>query len=656
MISTDNIIQRALDLCRDGKFIDAELLLENSKKNFLMNETFLNLVGTLKIQLGKFNEGISYLETSLSVNSYQSNTLINLGLAYQFLNNNEKALFFYNKAAKKFKNIAELYNNRGVVFRDLGQTKKALKDFNAAIILKPNYAEAFYNKALTLFYSGQYSLAKQFYMEVIKILPNHLDAIIGLGVLENKLKKYEDSINWFKKAKSIDSKIIELNFHLIDALVSQKNFDKAWEVLREAEIINHRDYRNSFYRSILHTCLNNFHDAEKEIDLTLNINPNFDKGICHKALLLEKLSRYEEAIEICKNANFKPNYLIVNTLGYLYHQLGELKISEFYYKKALKLKPDFFEAAYSLSLIYLAQKKFKLGWELYKNRLIDKLDRMDSNKLLLSKNYSIESKILIIREQGIGDQILYSSLFNELIKIYPNLIVNVDERLTRIYERSFPNIKFIKDKDLSNQDYNFYLYMGDIPKYFRNKKDDFQSQKKNFLLSNKVKKANFKSRLKNKKNIVCGISWKSLNVDFAKHKNINLEEFIPIFENNSIEFVNIQYGPTDIDLENLKEKFGINLTSFNDVDHFNDLESVFSLIDACDFIITCSNTSAHIAGALGKNTYLLVPYSSGLLWYWHLNDIQSMWYPTIKIFRQKEQKIWSDVIIDVLKDIRLNYE
>jgi ADP-heptose:LPS heptosyltransferase len=73
---------------------------------------------------------------------------------------------------------------------------------------------------------------------------------------------------------------------------------------------------------------------------------------------------------------------------------------------------------------------------------------------------------------------------------------------------------------------------------------------------------------------------------------------------------------------------------------FNDIDGVLSIISACDLIITTSNSTAHLAGALGKETLLLTPYSVGKFWYWQDIDGVSLWYPSVRVFPQTKQGDW----------------
>ena len=86
---------------------------------------------------------------------------------------------------------------------------------------------------------------------------------------------------------------------------------------------------------------------------------------------------------------------------------------------------------------------------------------------------------------------------------------------------------------------------------------------------------------------------------------------------------------------------------------FNDIEGVSSIINACDLVITCSNVNAHLAGALNKKTFLLLPLGKGRLWNWGSTNNQSLWYPSVKIFQQENPGDWSIPVEKIRKEIKI---
>ena len=166
-----------------------------------------------------------------------------------------------------------------------------------------------------------------------------------------------------------------------------------------------------------------------------------------------------------------------------------------------------------------------------------------------------------------------------------------------------------------------------------------------FLKKNKSAEA-YLDCIKNehKKKLICGLSWTSKNDDIGENKSISLETLKPILELENLIFIDLQY--TDAKDERVKfvNYHGFPIYKIEEVDNFNDINGVVSLVDLCDFIITVSNTNAHIAGALGKKTFLLLPTGKGRLWYWHLSENNSTWYPSIEIIEQNYPGQWEPVI------------
>ncbi|MGH8622785.1 MAG: hypothetical protein ACRET3_11645 [Burkholderiales bacterium] len=115
--------------------------------------------------------------------------------------------------------------------------------------------------------------------------------------------------------------------------------------------------------------------------------------------------------------------------------------------------------------------------------------------------------------------------------------------------------------------------------------------------------------------------------------------------------MNLQYGNTQSDREELRRRHGLELIHLDDVDLFNDLEALAALCAACDLVITVSNVTAHMAGALGKPVWLLPPASQGKIWYWFSGRSDSPWYPSMRIFEQAVPGSWREVLDGVAREL-----
>ena len=222
----------------------------------------------------------------------------------------------------------------------------------------------------------------------------------------------------------------------------------------------------------------------------------------------------------------------------------------------------------------------------------------------------------------------------------------VDPRLKKFFSKKLNKIKVIGFNEQLNQIYyDFHFPLGSIAKYCIKTINDFES--KNFNIDESIKWKFISTQRKLK----CAISWKSINSSKGKHKSIKLSELSDVLRNPKIDFYNIQYTDEKTELDDLKKEHNITLKSPNGLDTFNDIEGLMNFIKSCDFVISVSNTNAHLSGILNKPTLLLSPKIHGT-WYW-LNEYENknLWYPSVKVFSQKNLGDWSSVISNLNKYI-----
>jgi len=154
--------------------------------------------------------------------------------------------------------------------------------------------------------------------------------------------------------------------------------------------------------------------------------------------------------------------------------------------------------------------------------------------------------------------------------------------------------------------------------------------------------------------VTCGLAWKSQNKKFGEEKSIDLEKFAPILKITHLEFINLQYGEVDSEIQKVRSRFGVNVHQVEGVDVYNDIDSLLALIDACDIVVTTSNLTAHLAGSIGKKGCVFVPISKGRIWYWHITDVNSFWYPSLRMFYQGDRCDWTDTILQAKEWIEKN--
>jgi len=143
---------------------------------------------------------------------------------------------------------------------------------------------------------------------------------------------------------------------------------------------------------------------------------------------------------------------------------------------------------------------------------------------------------------------------------------------------------------------------------------------------------------------VWGLSWLSKNTDIGAEKSLDLRQLAPLWGHTNAQWVDLQYGDTRLERQSFGRETSHALHKLEEVDNFHDLEGLAALIMACQGVVTTSNSTVHLAGALNQRSALLVPFGKGKLWYWHSMNGHSLWYPSVRIFEQSANGNWDQAI------------
>jgi tetratricopeptide (TPR) repeat protein/ADP-heptose:LPS heptosyltransferase len=590
-LKVKKLLKQASIFCQTGNFLEAGKIYLELLKTIPSHPEVLANLGTIELQSGNFEKGIIYLKKSIHSNPAQPIIISNLA--------------------------------NGLL--ELGEFAEAIKYYRLALKLDPNANQIFYNLARALKATGRFDEAVNAYQEALKINPTFILAYFNLGSLYNEIGQYNLAIMKFSEALDIQPSNSQL-----------------------------------FYsRGIAYDNLKQYDFAIKDYDQAIKIDVNFESAYSNKSGVLTNLNLYQEAIE-CINCAIKinPNNPInYNKKAFILEEMKDFNGAISNYDQAIKIQPDFSEAKKNKATCKLALNFFREGWLLYEARWLDTLKnvRLKTSKPELL-DFKISNKTIYIwGEQGVGDQILYSSLLPSLLNTPNKFIVSVDQRLISLFSRSFSlasNTIFINANDIPSEElYDYHIPIGSLGKICRNSVEDFKNQVVNFLVNDQDQSKFLHQKIKVNNNKICGISWKSKNTQFGDKKSIPLEQLLPILLIPNITFVNLQYGNTSEERNDIFSEYGIEIKSFDEIDNFNDIDSLASLIGACDFIVSVSNVTAHIAGALNKKTYLLLPFSYGKIWYWGEDSDSSLWYPSIQILRQCKPNSWNQAIEDLSNKI-----
>jgi len=484
---------------------------------------------------------------------------------------------------------------------------EALANINLILRIDKDHYEAIRDKAYIYFLKNNFDKAKKCIDNISKLKENDFFAYNIKGLIYFKNSNFHEAKNFFEQAIKINNKYVDSYNNLGICLLELEKLDEAYTVFKDAHKIDSDNVKTTVNLGNILSLQDNILEAIKIYNKALNLDPN--------------------------------NQEILSNIAICYCRENKEKEAKIYYDKAIKINPYDYKLMYAYCTLQLKLKNFSTSWDLFDSRLLIEKNKIKLNNFEIVKNnlfanlkINPENKLLILREQGIGEEILFGSIYKDIISNFKNIKIEADKRLVSVFSRSFQNDIFVEDgyysKNSKISQFDNVIYAGSMLQFFRKKETDFTNS--NYLLARKDIVDKYKEELSNyKEKLRIGISWKSVINIYGSLKSLSIKDFEPLFTSNRL-IINLQYGSIDSDKEYLSSQNKY-LKIFDDLDLFNDVESCMGLLKNLDLFITVSNSTAHFAGALGIPTILICPKKSSTYFYWNTSRESSIWYKNTKV-------------------------
>ena len=525
-----------------------------------------------------------------------------------------EALKGFQYLIRKYPNSPDLLNSLGTLNLQLGKDINGCEYLEKSLKINSNQPMVSFNLGNSYMNQKKISKAINFFEITIKKAPNYLEAYKKKGEILTNLNNHNEALDCFKKAIKLAPE------------------DKAILNAMGVNLLELGDANNAL--KCFKKCIS--------IDKTIAIFYN------NAGLAEYKINAFQESIDSFNSAiKLSPSigYFFSNR-GLSYQALNKIKFALNDFNKSISIDPSYQDAYWNKSLINLFQGNYREGWRLYEYRwqsFAKKWARTYSKKLWLGDE-SLKNKIIFIYpEQGHGDFIHCYRYISLLKKMQPKkIILEVTKSFYRLVSSQDREINIIGPNNKIPK-FDFYCPIMSLPHAF---KTDILTipNKCPYLFLNEIKTEKEKDNSKKNK-LKIGVCWAGNPSHKNNHnRSMSIPDMSKLFS-LPFEFHSLQKEVSQEGLSILKK--------FNIIDHHNSLEDfadTAKLIDKIDIIISVDTVIAHLAGALGKKTFLLLPDKSSFLWMDERED--SPWYPTIKIFRQKILGDWQSPIKKIIKELK----
>jgi len=496
--------------------------------------------------------------------------------------------------------------------------------------------------------NGDIQQAQTQYQGILQAEPGQPEALHALGIIAFQLKKYDTAGNLIGKAIENRPRVPQFHYNSGLVFIALNRHEKAILAFEKAIKLK-PDYAEAYYNLALALKeQQKFENAVKNFKQAIQLVPDDAYAYYNLGNTYEALGRYEAAVKnyqlaIKKNRNFAD---VHNNLAVVLRELGRHDEAISHCREAIRVQPDCAEAHWNMSLELLLNGQFEEGWKRHEWRF-----RRGKRSTIYPYDFGIPlwdgsrftgKRLFVHSEQGFGDTLQFLRYLPMVKRLGGTVIFETFGPLLEILN-SFPGIDELVEIS-PNRSYaescNYYVPIMSLPMLFAT---DISTIPSNipYIFADPVKIEQWKNRI-NRKGFRIGIVWAGKSGHGNdKNRSCALKDFTTLAGIPGVAMYGLQKG----DVVRQAETLGERIINF---DHeLKDFSETAAAIENLDLIISVDTVVAHLAGAMGKPVWILLPYAPD--WRWLLEREDSPWYPTMRLFRQPVRGDWG-AVFDRIKD------
>jgi len=607
--------QLALSSFQQGKFTEALTLCSTILLNVPDHADALHLSGMVHAQSGNLQEAAALLQKSLLADPDNAAAHANYGNVLSSLKRPEEALICYDRAIRILPDVAELHALRGNVLRKSGRFEESVAAFDRAIALNPDDAECHCNRAVALKELRRYDLAVAGYDAALQLNPSSVPALANRGVALLAMGRYEAALSSLERAREIAPKIPYIHVQTGIALHGLGRFGAATESYRTALALHpdNADAHHNLGISLLQ--LKQHESALESFERAIALDGQLADAYVNRGLALAETGKHTDALAS--------------------------------YQQAIAIKPALRIAHRNLGHLYLQLGDFDKGWEKLEWRLIGNDNRL--NRRLFAQpawlgQESIAGKTILLHcEQGLGDTLQFCRYARHVSDLGAKVILEVQRPLLRLLA-GLDGISAVIAQGSPLPPFDFHCPLMSLPLALKQTVGSAPVTCTT-IRADAAQTGAWQTRLGPAARPRIGIVWRGN----PQHKNdhnrsIPLPAFTHLLD-GAFEFICLQKDRTEAEQEIIASYPGIR--QFDG--HLQDFSDTAGLCSLLDLIITVDTSVAHLAGAMGKPVWILLPFNPD--WRWMLERADTPWYPSARLYRSDRRLGWQTLIQDVRKDL-----
>jgi tetratricopeptide (TPR) repeat protein len=519
--------------------------------------------------------------------------------------------------------VADAARRRGTELRDAGDLEGATEHFREALRLLPSYAEAHVNLGNIFRQQKRYAEAQAHFAQAAALKPTLWQAHFNLGLVAEEAGHVDEAIRHYE--------------HVLGMCPSYRE-DSAWPEVQ-------------WRLSNLYGSQGCYSEALPLAEEVVAHDPSWLEMHCNVGTALTMLGRNEEALARFSQviATDPSNARAIHSLGIVHQSMHHWDEARKCYEQVAALDANQQDVQIDMAFLSLLLGDYENGWALHEQALpsIRRSDpaydaQLFSNRPLPEKywhgTHLDGGTLLIWSERGFGDTLMMFRYLSQLRECgAAKLIVACEQPLVPI-ARDLPGVAEVVSKSATDKEvrFDYHCSMLSLPFLCGTHLDTIPNHVP-YISIPVAKQAAWQARLAELSGLRVGLVWAG-NPRLSKDRlrSLPLEAFAPLFTVSGVSWVSLQKGsPSD-------QLTAVGWPIHDWMKECRDFQDTGALIENLDLVITVDTSIVHLAGALGRPTWLLNRYESE--WRWLVDREDSPWYPSVRIFRQPSVFDWESVI------------
>jgi tetratricopeptide (TPR) repeat protein len=618
-----NTFQQAYAAHQNGQWPVAERAYATLLKDQPRHADGLHLFGLLRHQQGRHTEAAALIRQALEQQPELAGAWLNLGNALKALGHLDEATGCYQRAAELQPGFTAAHANLGNALAAAGRDGEAVIHYRRALELEPDNAGALNNLGNALANLGQADAAIAAFETALRHAPQHAGALNNLGNARKAAGELERAVEHFRAALAI-----------------QPDFALAWFNLGHA-------------LDAMDRCA----DAVPAYQRALALQPDWlaaRYGLAHALTALERCAEarahFEQVLKV------DPGFALAwHDMGTALYDMGEFEAAAGAFERALQLRPELAIAAYSGALVKLLHGDLRRGWSAYEARWRVFAATGIAAPCWHGATPLAGRTILLHAEQGLGDTVQLVRYVPLVARRAAHVILEVQaELLTLLQPAALAWGVTLLPTGAARPAFDCHCPLLSLPLAFNTTLTTIPVQTA-YLKPPTEPLARYArwrtTALTTATPRRIGLVWSGRLKSRRENRAIPLSLLEPLLQQADVDWVLLQKDPAESDgpaLQRILRHPRVQAPAYP----LDDFADTAALIATLDCVITIDTSVAHVAAALGKPTWILLPFAPD--WRWLLRRDDSPWYPSMRLFRQSAPGDWAGVVEAVEQALSLN--